>query len=115
MSLSPFTPLIVQSGFLLRPLIRLTSEHESLDLLQILIFSPFIAGLFSINLYYTKLIFFLISKLHIIFGYFDVENGDSFPWMTNQEPLFYFMHGRISDSVASYNYPSRYTVCIRFM
>ena len=58
---------------------------------------------------------FLISKFHIIFGYFVVENGARFPWTTNQEPLFSFMHGRVSDSVASYNYPSRYIVCTRFM
>ena len=64
---------------------------------------------------HTFFFIFVISKLHIIFGYFDVENGASFPWTTNQEPLFSFMHGRVSDSVASYNYPSRYTVCTRFM
>ena len=39
---------------------------------------------------------FVISKLHILFGYFVDENGVSFPWSTNQEPLFSFIQGRSS-------------------
>ena len=31
-----------------------------------------------------------------LFGYCVDENGVSFPWSTNQEPLFSFMHGRSS-------------------
>ena len=37
---------------------------------------------------------FVISKLHILFGYIVNENGVSFPWSTNPESLFHFMHGR---------------------
>ena len=57
----------------------------------------------------------VISKLHILFEYFMNENDGSFPWSTNKEPLFSFMHVRGSDSVASYNYPSRYTVYTRVL
>ena len=39
---------------------------------------------------------FVILKLHILFGYCVDENGVSVPWLTNQEPLFSFMHGRSS-------------------
>ena len=53
---------------------------------------------------------FVNSKLHILFGNFVDENGASFPWTTNQEQLFSFINDRGSDSVDSYNYPSRYTV-----
>ena len=35
MSLSPLTPSIMQADFLLRPFIRLTSDHQSLDLFEI--------------------------------------------------------------------------------
>ena len=37
---------------------------------------------------------FVILKLHILFGYCVDENGVGFPWSTNKEPLFSFMHGR---------------------
>ena len=39
---------------------------------------------------------FVFLKLHILFGYCVDENSVSFPWSTNQEPLFSFMHGRSS-------------------
>ena len=44
----------------------------------------------------TFVLIFVILKLHILFGYCVAENGVSFPWSTNQEPLLYFMHGRSS-------------------
>ena len=39
---------------------------------------------------------FVILKLHILFGYCVDDNGVSFPCLTNQEPLFSFVHGRSS-------------------
>ena len=35
MSLSQFTPSIVQADFLLQPFIRLTPDHKSVDLFEI--------------------------------------------------------------------------------
>ena len=69
--------------------------------------NPLATVLFSYGLWWSTLFcrilrcsylffIFVISKLHILFGYFVDENGVSFTWSTNHEPLFSFMHGRSS-------------------
>ena len=75
--------------------------------------------------YFTNILSYLVSsgqlylKLHILFGYCVDENGVSFPWSTNQQPLFSFMHGRsshllphiISPPVILYTWIRMYIVC----